>query len=420
MQNRGVVAIGLALVGLAACTDGSERGPGWQPTSAGAGDGGDGDDGAVDDGDGGGTMGDDGDGDGAPADDGSSADDGHGDGDGNADDDGASGDVPELGATFTLIGTAANGLDVPRDLEFAPDHPDQLWTANTAFHGVVIFFAPGTPTQTSEVRADAYGAHFMASVSSIAFGANNEFSSCNESRDEWNGAPQPPDDFMGPTLWSADLDIFAVVGQDPFSGQEGCHLDMLHQSPLCMGIAHDAGGAYWAFDGLNGHIVHYDFKTDHGPGGSDHSDGIIRRYTEATISRVAGVPSHMEVDHESGLLYVADTGSGRIMTLDTRGGAFAGTLPGNWDAVDEYSEWTGAAWDVFATGLAAPSGLALHDGRVFVGDNATSQIVAFDLTGNELARIDTPAEGMMGLTIGPDGRLWYADGVANEVVRVDP
>ncbi|PRQ09886.1 hypothetical protein [Enhygromyxa salina] len=340
-------------------------------------------------------------------------------GDGDGDPSTGDGDVPEFGDTFTVIGTAADGLDAPRDLEFAPGAPNQLWTYNTAIHGTVIYFDPGTPEQTSELRVDAYGAHFMAYVASAAFGDNGNFASCQESRNEWNVGPQAPDDFMGPSLWPADLSVFAMVGQQfPPGVIEGSHLDMLHQSPLCMGIAHDVGNAYWVFDGMNGNIVRYDFQADHGPGGSDHSDGIIDRYVDATVTRVANVPGHMELDHATGMLYIADTGGDRIMRLDTNSGTNTGPLPGDWDGAD-YSGWEGADYQVLVDGIDEPSGLALRDGRLFVSEHGTGDIVAFDLDGDEIDRMSTPAAQIMGITFGPAGKLWYADPVTNEIVRVD-
>src|SRR5690606_3392927 len=226
-------------------------------------------------------------------------------------------------------------------------------------------------------------------------------------------------DFMGPSLWPADLDIFAVIGQDfPPGAQEGSHLDMLHQSPLCMGIAHEQANAYWVFDGMNGNLVRYDFQQDHGPGGSDHSDGVITRYSDATITRVANIVGHMEYDHATGMLYVADTGGGRVMRLDTATGTNIGTLPGDWDGA-EYTGVEGADYQQLAAGLDNPAGLALHDGRIFVGEAGSGDIVAFDMDGREIDRMSTPATLLMGLTIGPDGRIWYADAGANEIVRVD-
>jgi hypothetical protein len=328
--------------------------------------------------------------------------------------------VPEFGATLTVIGTAADGLNAVRDLEFNPGAPEQLWTYNMLSHGTVIYFEPGTEQQSSEERIDAYGQHFMAFVSSAAFGDNGNFASCQESRNEWNVGPQAPDDFMGPTLWPGDLDIFAKVNQEfPPGAKEGSHLDMLHQSPWCMGIAHDVDNVYWAFDGMHGNIVRYDFQADHGPGGGDHSDGIITRYADATVTRLANIPGHMELDHASGMLYVVDTGGGRVMRLDTATGTNTGALAGDKDGA-VYDGVEGADFQVVAEGLDEPSGIALKDERIFVSEHGTGDIIAFDLGGAEIDRMSTPAKRIMGITIGPAGDLWYADAGANEVVRVGP
>jgi hypothetical protein len=334
--------------------------------------------------------------------------------------DGAPSAVPQFDGTSVVVANAQDGLDIPQDLAFSPDAPDQLWVVNAAFHGVVILFDPGGDPQTAETRIDLYAQHFMANVSSLAFGSSGSFSSCQESRDEWNGVPQPPDDFMGPTLWSSDLDIFAVVGQEyPPNGVEGSHLDMLHQSPLCMGIAHDSGNAYWAFDGLHGHIVYYDFMSDHGPGGGDHSDGAVRRYPEATVTRIPEAPGHLVLDHSTGWLYVADTGSGNVMRLDTQTGSYSEALSGNVDGIPEYSAYRGVTWEAFATGLQQPSGLALADGILFVGDRTSGDVIAYDVQdGGELDRFATGATAVAGLEIGPQGRLWYTDARDNEVVVI--
>ena len=48
--------------------------------------------------------------------------------------------------------------------------------------------------------------------------------------------------FMGPTLWPADLRKFAISNNDVFPSDvtqlpEGSHLDMIHQMPYAMGVA---------------------------------------------------------------------------------------------------------------------------------------------------------------------------------------
>jgi len=55
---------------------------------------------------------------------------------------------------------------------------------------------------------------------------------------------------------------------------------------------------------------------------------------------------------------------------------------------------------VFSTRLASPSGIALSpDGRLFVADYDSGDIVAFDKQGVELGRTATGAAGVTGLEI---------------------
>jgi hypothetical protein len=322
---------------------------------------------------------------------------------------------------LTTVGTAADGLVTPRDLAFSPD-TGLLWVVDAATSGVAVFHDPGTDAQWSETRVDHYAGHFMDTVSSLAFGVDDTFATCQESRDDWNDGDQAEDDFMGPTLWDADLDVFAEVGQtDEWWVQEGSHLDMLHQSPLCMGIAHEADNQYWTFDGLDGAVVFYDFRHDHGPGGSDHSDGLIAYYADPPLTRVEHVPGHMMRDPASSWLYIADTGAGRVVRLDTTTGT-RGDWRGrqNTDGVEDFYKVTGATWEVFAEGLDEPAGLVVAGDRILVGERGTGDVVAFGADGVEQGRLATDAAGLDGLEIGPEGKLWYVDEAVPAVVRVDP
>lgn len=330
--------------------------------------------------------------------------------------------VPELGTpetrAFVVVGTKSDGLDTPRDLAFDADTPDRLWVVNAGLQGVVIYDHLGTSDQKAQRRGDIFAAHFMSNPTSLAIGAKSTFATCSESRDEWNGAAQPIDDFMGPTLWSSYLDIFASENQERGIGKEGSHLDMLHESPWCMGIEHDVNNMYYAFDGLHGHIVKYDFRKDHGPGGTDHSDGAVQRFVDAKVTRVPSVPGHIAIDHDTGLVYVADTGAGRIMVLDPATGTKTKLLPEK-EPLAEYSSIAGSTYTQLAAGLHEPSGLELHEGRLFVGEHATGDIVALDLTGKELGRVSTGAKGLMGLAFDASGKLHYVDAAEGTVVRLD-
>lgn len=325
----------------------------------------------------------------------------------------------ETSRRYTVVADQSKGLVVPRGLAFDPADPKTLWVVNRVTEGTVIIYNAGLPNQKSVDKQDSHRSHFMSQVSSIAMGANGTFATCQEN----------PQNFMGPALWPRDTMIYAKVNQAMVPpGQHnhnephlGSHLDMLHESPNCMGIVHDHNNVFWVFDGMHGAIVRYDFQNDHGPGFDDHSDGIVRRYTDAVVSRVAGVPSHLALDKASGWLYVADTGNRKIIRLDTRSGQAGTVLPKAEPSIREHISWTGARVETFiSTGLTQPSGIVIAGDRLFVGDHATGEIAAYDMTGKQLARIKTPARAIMGLTIGPDGRLWYTDGIANEVVRIDP
>ncbi len=332
--------------------------------------------------------------------------------------------VPEFGTDetrkLTMIGNASrDSLDLPRDLDFNPLRPNELWTVNRAYDGTVIFFNAGAPNQRSEKRVDVYGYHFMEEVSAMAFGANETFATIHESNNTYNNT-YPGNDFMGPALWSSSLEIYARVNQT--NDLLGSHIDMLHETPFGMGIAHDRDNVYWVFDGAYGDIVRYDFGPDHGPGYDDHSDGVVRRYAGLSVKRVPDVPSHLDLDKTTGWLYINDTGNKRVMRLNTKTGQPTSNLQIVMEPLREYTLVTGAKVEVFADeDLVRPSGIAVYKGRVFVTDHATGEIIAYSAEdGTELGRISTGAKAIMGITVGPDGKLWYVDAGDNKVIRVDP
>ncbi len=331
--------------------------------------------------------------------------------------------APELPANpiFTDIGTQAADLDTPRDLQFHPDRPTELWVVNQDTDGVVVFVNPGTADQKVRNYQDPAADHFMDEVSSLAFGDEQDvtdatgvsraFGSCQESKGDG-------DLFMGPVLWPSERDTFAEGGLD---GPLGSHLDMLHQSPDCMGIAWDhRGNKYWVFDGYNGELKWFDFQTNHGYGNDDHADGVVRFYPEVKLDRVAGVPGHLVLDPDSGLLYIANTGDGEILEVDTRSGDDVGAGDCiQFEPLEDCREYGGVDSRVLVEGLDEPSGIALTGGHLLVSDHGTGEIIAYDLAGAELERITaTDGPGVMGLEVGPDGTLWYADGENDTVIHV--
>jgi hypothetical protein len=352
---------------------------------------------------------------------------------------GDGGKVSLSDVNVTVIGTADDGLSVPRDLDFNPDVEDELWVVNRDDDSVSIFRGAGTDDQESEHIVDPYAMHFMEEVSSISFGGvthdastHRTFGTCHESRNTYNGYSRP-NDFMGPTLWSADPAIFGISNPEAidfltelfgFYADLGSHLDMLHESPLCMGIAWDTENVYWVFDGTAGNIVRYDFAEDHGVGYDDHSDGIISRFVDTDVSRVEDVASHMVLDQDTGLLYTVDTGNNRITVLDTLSGEKGGRLSPVERGTD-YHEWVGTDYSTLISGsdvegMDLPSGIALVENLLLVTDNQTGSIFAFDLTGELIGTIDLERDegGLMGIVARSLSDLWVVDALSNEVIRI--
>ncbi|GDX82763.1 hypothetical protein LBMAG42_45740 [Deltaproteobacteria bacterium] len=331
------------------------------------------------------------------------------------------GELDTTSAQWSYILGKDERLDDPRDLGFDP--LGNLWIANRKDDRTFIVSDPGSKEATSERRKDGYAEHFMEETAAFAFedesGADNfgnEFGSCGESENTYNDTARP-DRFMGPVLWSAELDIFAE--QNPFG--LGSHLDMLHESPLCVGLAWEHDNVYWVFDGYNDAIVRYDFETNHGIGQDDHSDGIVFRLSEPKVARVENAPGHMEIDRETGILYVADAGNGRVLWLDTASGEQGDKLRVTEEPISTFAEWDGVEWGELVTDLDQPGALALdREGNLYVGDFETGVLHAYALDGTELQSLDTGwgKGAVYGMEIGPDGALWVVNHAEPAVMRL--
>ncbi len=325
--------------------------------------------------------------------------------------------------TKTVVANYSKGIVKPRDLDFHPTR-DELWVVlmETEATGgkTALISKPGKTGQSVLIQKDGNAWHFMSLPTGIAFSSNGNFSTSPGVFDANHNGGAP---FTGPSLWSSDPLIYA---QYPGAGLNGSHLDMLHESPYSMGICSDTNNIFWVNDGYHNTVVRYDFKGDHGPGGAYHSDGIIRRYTGLGLveDSLYFIPSHMILDKATGWLYIADTGNNRIVRLNTKTGTKAGNLSPYEAPMAEYSYYTGFSSNTYVnTGLAQPSGIDLVGNRLIVSDYATGEIIIYNKTGTtgvELGRIQTNASGIMGIKIGPDGKIWYVDANNNEVVRLNP
>ena len=409
---------------------------------------------------------------------------------------------------FKTLGTAEDGLNKPRDLAFNPDGDMELWVVNqlppyqkssedpyvTAPDGAecltsgapdqnywsstTTYYRLGTDLQrVEEPVIDPWSIHFLAEVSSIAFGSTHRpnwdgtsddgrtgdprrFATCGESRDEFKGC-RAQRDFMGPALWSAAPEFYGKSNPQAVKKVRrrlGSHLDMLHESPNCMGIAWERDNAYWVFDGCGGmkwykdmefpiadcsaagDIVRYDFGMDHGPGYDNHCDGVIERYAKGKVKHVQGVPSHMQFDQNLNLLYIADTGNNRILILDPKewGEGRESLTPLREDEAEGCTKheqvYPQTELRILVDGgklegrcegndcMERPSGLVLFDDVIFVTDNALGRILAFDRDGELIDWLDLDVDdgALMGIEADAEGRLYLVNAKANKLYRIAP
>ena len=327
--------------------------------------------------------------------------------------------------TYTDIVTSSDQVNNPRDLDFKP-YTNELWVMLRGGSGggaMVIVENAGRPDQSDEFRKDSHSGHFMIQASAMAFSDNGEFAAVSEVQN----TASPTSTFMGPALWNADPNIFATVFQNDWvSGYPlGSHIDMLHQSPFAMGIAADSAKVYWVMDGHFGNIVRYDYVQDHGPGYDDHGAGMIWRYTDVDVVRVPDIPSHMVLDRENGWLYFIDGGPKQIKRLNVNSGSVAGNLSvpsTSNEPLAGYYDVQGATVEIVDTWTTQPSGIDYSAGRLIVTDHTNGDIRVYDVTGTPtpIGTIATGQASIMGVKVGPDGRIWFVNNEGNKVVRIDP
>ena len=311
-----------------------------------------------------------------------------------------------------IVATADDALEAPRDLAFHPENADQLWIVN-GNTSMTILTDVGSPEQEWWRRNGSGSQHFFSNAAALAFGAPGFLASAQE-QDEVT-QPDTPPDFMGPTLWTSDF--------DEFDAGHASHYDMLHNSPSSVGIAWERDNVYWVFDGAHGSLTRYDFQMDHGPGGEDHSDGIVQRYVEGQVARVEGVTAGMEV--LDGTLFVADTGNGRVARLLMASGTEGAAITPNYDGTRQFAMEGATLEDVVPAGtvdgLTQPAGLEIEAGVLYVVDHASSRVFGFSLEGELLDWVDlssvAPAGSLMGLTF-HGGALYLADAGGSRVLRV--
>ena len=310
---------------------------------------------------------------------------------------------------------------------------------------ITIVHNTGLDNQTSEHRVDSNRNHFLEEVSAISFGAYHpEFDytwgSAQESRNTYNGQSDP-NNFMGPvpcglrpsatstTTTTALQRLAREENQNTGNGLLGSHIDMLHESPDGMGIAHDVDNVYWYNDGYYGELVRYDFQADHDTGDTTMTATVTTPRVPSRTCRAltaggqhgsfSGTPTSKStgwpaspVTWSSTRTRVSSTSPTPpptdVLWVNTDDTSVTKTNIMNdasrLEPLQEYSRITGVEWGVLATGLNRPTGIALHDGQLFVSQYGNGQITAYELatngkSGTYLDEIQTSATTIMGIEI---------------------
>ena len=350
----------------------------------------------------------------------------------------ALGCAPALGAgvpaTRMLDDESLGSLGMPRAISFNPALPEALYVADSASGSLAVLNTTTTPPSATFLK-DRAEYHYMASISAFSFDPLGQFATCQESLNDYEGT-MVPNYFMGPSLYDSVAARVPYVNSkgEPCAAGDTCfliHIDMLHESPLCMGIAHDAGApsrtgdptlgkefrnVYWSFDGVNSQLVRSDFESDHGPGSMDHHFAEVRRYRGVKLSRRAGVPSHLVVDGDARELFVADTGADRVLRVKVDSGRYVKSARESYpiysspDPLFNYTIWEDLVWDVFAS-VPAPSGLALSADALYVSSWSQTTVYTFARASGKMMSLSpvVGAVGLSGLALSPEtGRLWFA------------
>ena len=96
-------------------------------------------------------------------------------------------------------------LATPRDLQFHPLKPDELWVASASLDGRLsgnfIITNPGTAQQTTSLLRDRVAYHYMDNVAAFEFSADGRvLFTCQESLNPYMSLA-PPNFFQGPTAF---------------------------------------------------------------------------------------------------------------------------------------------------------------------------------------------------------------------------
>src|SRR5262249_13730677 len=127
----------------------------------------------------------------------------------------------------------------PSGLDCIETDPDPV-ACNQLEGSMAIIDRATLDAPSAAVKQDANAWHFMRNPRQVAWGSRGLLATCGEARTANYEDEEIP--YNGPVLWDSDPTLFGAP-YDP--DRNGTHVDMLHETPYCMGIAHEQGNVYW-------------------------------------------------------------------------------------------------------------------------------------------------------------------------------
>jgi hypothetical protein len=133
----------------------------------------------------------------------------------------------------------------------------------------------------------------------------------------------------------------------------------------------------------------------------------------------------MVLDKTSRWLYYIDGVSKEIRRMNTNTGSVTGNLtvpPTANEPLAGYYKVEQAVVEVIATPTGQPCGIDYYNDRLIVSDNTTGDIYLYNTSVSPVTYMGTIATGqpgMMGVKVGPDGKIWCVNRTQNAVYRLD-
>ncbi|MEE2901293.1 MAG: hypothetical protein VYC39_03145, partial [Myxococcota bacterium] len=116
-----------------------------------------------------------------------------------------------------IVADRNDGLRRPTDIAFKPSSTE-LWVVNQGDSTFTVLDVGSTTVNVTNIQGRGANVHFLAKPSALAFGqrdCDNAYCFAT-SHDSVNDQPQltgnAPSDFMGPTLWTSNINTFSGSG----------------------------------------------------------------------------------------------------------------------------------------------------------------------------------------------------------------